>query len=401
MKLAYVLNTYPLPSHTFIRRELRALERVDVQVQRIAMRRSAIPLVDATDKEEERSTHYVLEAGAPRLALAMAVVAVTKPAAFARALVCAWRMGRRSPRGPLRQIIYLAEACSVLRLCREVDHVHAHFGTNAAAVALLTGRLGGPSYSFTVHGPEEFDDPVGLSLDTKIAHAAFVVAISQFGRSQLFRWAGFDHWPKIKVVHCGIEPGVFAAPAPLPEGPTQLVSIGRFVEQKGQIILIEALAACKNSNIRLVLVGDGDMRPALEQAITHHGLKERVTLTGWLSEDGVRAELAAAHALVLPSFAEGLPMVIMESMAAARPVLTTMIAGSPELVQQGKTGWLVPAGDVQALADAMDTCAGTDDAILVKMGQAGRERVLLRHDIDDQAARLLALLRNCLATERR
>lgn len=400
MKLAYVLNTYPQPSQTFIRRELRALERADVQVQRIAMRRSSMPLVDAEDKEEEKSTQYVLDAGALRLALAMASVAVTKPAAYARALVCAWRMGRRSPRGLLRNLVYLAEACVVLRLCRGVDHVHAHFGTNAAAVALLTRRLGGPSYSFTVHGPEEFDDPIGLSLDTKIAHAAFVVAISQFGRSQLFRWAGFDHWPKINVVHCGIEPGAFAAPAPMPEGPTRLVSIGRFVEQKGQMILIEALAACKNSSIRLVLVGDGDMRAALEQAITQHELKERVTLTGWLSEDGVRAELAAAHALVLPSFAEGLPMVIMESMAAGRPVLSTMIAGSPELVQQGQTGWLVPAGDAQALADAMDTCADTDDAIMLQMGQAGRERVLARHDVDDQAARLLALLRNSVPSGR-
>jgi glycosyltransferase involved in cell wall biosynthesis len=401
VKLAYVLNTYPQPSQTFIRRELRALERAGVQVQRIAMRRSAMPLVDAQDKEEEQATRYVLDAGAPRLALAMARVAVTKPGAFVRALVCAWRMGRRARSGPLRHLIYLAEACVVLRLCRGVDHVHAHFGTNATAVALLTRLLGGPGYSFTVHGPEEFDDPVGLSLDIKIAHAAFVVAISQFGRSQLFRWAGFDHWPKIKVVHCGIEPGAFAAPAPLPEGPPRLVSIGRFAEQKGQMILIEALAACRNSDIRLVLVGDGDMRPALERAITQHGLQGRVTLTGWLSEDGVRAELAAAHALVLPSFAEGLPMVIMEAMAAARPVLSTMIAGAPELVQQGQTGWLVPAGDVQALADAMDACAGTDHAPLVQMGQAGRDRVLGRHDIDDQAARLLALVQDAVPAEPR
>ena len=145
-----------------------------------------------------------------------------------------------------------------------------------------------------MHGPEEFDDPAGLSLDIKIAHAAFVVAISQFGRSQLFRWAGFDHWPKIQVVHCGIEPGAFAEPATLPEGPPRLVSIGRFAEQKGQMILVEALAACANRDIRLVLVGDGDMRPCPgTRHNAQHGLRDRVTLTGWLSEDGVRAELAA------------------------------------------------------------------------------------------------------------
>jgi glycosyltransferase involved in cell wall biosynthesis len=382
-----------MPSQTFIRREIRALERADVEVQRVAMRRSAVPLVDPGDKAEEQLTQYVLDAGAVRLAVALATVAVTRPPAFARALACAWRLGQRSRRGLLRHLVYLAEACAVLRLCRGADHVHAHFGTNATSVALLTRHLGGPGYSFTVHGPEEFDDPLGLSLDTKIAHAAFVVAISQFGRSQLFRWAGFGDWPKIKVVHCGIEPAAFAAPAPLPDGPMRFVSIGRFAEQKGQMILIEALANCQDVTTRLVLVGDGEMRPALEQAISRHGLNGRVTLTGWRDEDGVRAEIAAAHALVLPSFAEGLPMVIMEAMAAARPVLSTMIAGTPELVQDGRTGWLVPAGDVQALADAMDVCAGTDAEILMQMGQAGRERVLMRHDIDDEAMRLLALMR--------
>jgi glycosyltransferase involved in cell wall biosynthesis len=371
---------------------MRALERAGAQVRRIAMRRSAMPLVDPQDKAEEQATHYVLDAGALRLALAMVRVALAHPAGFARALRCAWRIGRRSRQGAVRHVIYLAEACIVLRLCRGVDHVHAHFGTNATAVALLARLLGGPAYSFTVHGPEEFDDPAGLSMDVKIAHAAFVIAISQFGRSQLFRWAEFAHWPKIHVVHCGIEPGAFGEPAPFPVGAPRLVSIGRFAEQKGQIILIEALAACTNRDIRLVLVGDGDMRPAMEQAIDRHGLQDRVTLTGWLDEDGVRRELGLAHALVLPSFAEGLPMVIMEAMAAARPVLTTMIAGAPELVQQGQTGWLVPAGDVRALAQAMDACVDTDHAALERMGHAGRVRVLARHDIDDQAARLLALL---------
>lgn len=394
MELAYVLNTYPQPSQTFIRREIRALERRGAQVRRIAMRRSAVPLVDLQDMAEEHATRYVLDAGALGLARAIARAAVVRPRAFAAALHCAWRMGRRSPRGVVRQLVYLAEACAVVQMCRGVDHIHAHFGTNATTVALLTHMLGGPRYSFTVHGPEEFDDPAGLSLGLKIAHAAVVVAISQFGRSQLFRWAAFAHWPKIKVVHCGIEPGAFAAPAPLPEGPPRLVSIGRFAEQKGQMILMEALAACANRDIRLVLVGDGDMRPELERAILQYGLRDRVTLTGWQDEDGVRRELAQAHALVLPSFAEGLPMVVMEAMAAARPVLTTFIAGAPELVQHERTGWLVPAGDVVALAEAMETCAGTDHATLVKMGRAGRDRVLARHDIDDQAGRLLALLQS-------
>jgi len=372
---------------------MRALERAGVRVQRIAMRPADVALVDPQDKEEAHATQYVLEIGAWRLMLCMLQVAVRRPGAYLRALRCAWQVGKRAPQGPWRHLIYLAEACRVLTLCQGADHLHAHFGTNAAAVAMLTRLLGGPSYSFTVHGPEEFDDPKGLSLETKIAHAAFVVAISQFGRSQLFRWAKAADWPKIKVVHCGIEPAAFADPPPLPEGPRQLVSIGRFAEQKGQLVLIEALAACSTSDVRLVLVGDGDMRPELEQAIRHHGLQDRVVLTGWLNEAEVRRELAAAQALILPSFAEGLPMVIMEAMAAARPVLSTFIAGTPELVLPNQTGWLVPAGDVQALAEAIDTYAGLAPETLAQMGQAGRARVLERHDIDDQAARLLTFMR--------
>lgn len=393
MKLVYVLNTYPQPSQTFIRREIQALERAGAQVRRIAMRRSPTPLIDAEDIAEEQATTYLLDAGAAGLAWAMIRVATANPKGFLQAWRCAWRMGARSGYRQMRHLIYLAEACAVLRLCVGAEHIHAHFGTNATAVAVLARLLGGPGYSFTVHGPEEFDNPVGLSLDIKIAHCAFVVAISQFGRSQLFRWAAFAHWPKIHVVHCGIEPEGFADPPPLQEGPLRLVAIGRFAEQKGQMILIDALAGCTNREITLVMVGDGELRPALEQAIARHGLQDRVVLAGWLDEAGVHRALADAHALVMPSFAEGLPMVIMEAMAMARPVVSTMIAGTPELLLHGQTGWLVPAGDVQALTEAMDACAATDHAILLQMGLAGRDRALARHDIDAQAARLMALFK--------
>ncbi|WP_085796461.1 glycosyltransferase family 4 protein [Falsiruegeria litorea] len=397
MKIAYVLNTYPQPSHSFIRREVQALERQGFDITRLAMRRSEAALVDARDQGEAAQTTYVLDRGAFGLFGDTLRQAIRAPIKTAKGFFLAWRMGRASQIGVLRHFIYLAEAAHVARRCRadEIEHVHAHFGTNAAAVAMLSHVLGGPRYSFTVHGPEEFDAPHTLSLGDKLDHASFAVGVSAFGRSQLCRWASFAAWDRLHVVHCGIEPAAFEHSTPVPDGPLRLVAIGRFVEQKGQMVLIRALEHLKEAHpdTQLALVGDGEMRNDLEHAVTDAGLGDMVRFTGWLDQDGVRAEIEQAHALVMPSFAEGLPMVIMEAMAAARPVIATYIAGTPELVVEGQTGWLVPAGDDFAFAKAMEMLAAAPTEGLARMGETGRARVLQRHDIDDQARKLGDLFR--------
>ncbi|MFG6562803.1 glycosyltransferase [Sulfitobacter sp. 1A13421] len=392
MKIAYILNTYPQPSHSFIRREIAALEAAGHEVDRFAMRGPDVPLVDPQDRAEAAATQYVLATGGSALAGASLRMILRAPRRFGQALRDVWQAARRAETGLARHLIYLAEACYLRARLEgsDIQHLHAHFGTNAAMVAMLCYRLGGPRYSFTTHGPEEFDSPRALSLGAKTHHAAFAVAISQFGRSQLCRWADPADWPRIKVVHCGIEPAKFAAPAPLPDGPRRLVSIGRFVEQKGQLALIDAMARLHDSHpdLHLTLIGDGPLRGAIEAEVARHGLQERVTLTGWVDEARVTAELGAAHALVMPSFAEGLPMVVMEAMAAARPVIATYIAGTPELVQPGETGWLVPAGDVAALAEAMAALHDAPLTALEEMGTKARTRVFTRHDVAREAAKL-------------
>ncbi len=393
MRILYLLNTYPRPSHSFVRREIRALERQGHEVLRVAMRPPPERLADPADREEAAQTRYVLGPGAAwRLAGAVLRQGVRAPGRLVAAGRLAFRAWRAAGRGAARHLVYLAEACHVAALCRaeDVRHLHAHFGTNPATVAMLVRALGGPRFSFTVHGPEEFDRPEALMLGEKVARAAFAVTVSSFGRSQLCRWAAPADWAKIHVVHCGIEPGAFPAVADLPYGPPRVVAIGRMAEQKGHLVLIEALARlqARGTELRLVLVGDGEMRGTVENAIRAHGLEGRVELPGWLDEAGVRAALDGAHALVLPSFAEGLPMVVMEAMAAGRPVIATWIAGIPELVQDGETGWLVPAGDAGALADALAELAATPAAGLRAMGKAGRARALARHDADAEAAKL-------------
>ena len=395
LRITYLINQYPKVSHSFIRREILALERQGCQVQRIAVRGWDETLVDAEDQVEQTRTQYVLQGGVPALLLAVVKLMLTAPVRFFSALVLAIKMSRRADRPLPFHLIYLAEACRILPWLKafQASHVHAHFGTNSAEVAMLVHSLGGPPYSFTVHGPEEFDKPEFIGLREKMRRSAFVVAISAFGRSQLYRWLDGADWPKVAVVHCGLEPAFFDVEGVAASAPQRLVCVGRLCEQKGQLLLIEAAhrLAGKGIDFELVLAGDGEMRAAIEARIAQHGLEQRVRITGWISGAQVRAELLAARALVLPSFAEGLPVVIMEALALRRPVLTTYVAGIPELVQDGENGWLFPAGSIDALSQAMEQCLLTPAPILQRMGDAGYARVLQRHAIDTEAAKLVAL----------
>ena len=397
MKITYLVNQYPKISHSFIRREIRALERQGFQVQRLAMRGWADELRDEEDVRERTITRYVLQDGAVTLAKDVLRMVVKRPGLFFKALAVAFRIGLRSDRPLPLHLIYLAEACRIVPWMEAhgTRHLHAHFGTNSTEVAMLAGMLGGPAYSFTVHGPEEFDKPEFLWLAEKIRRSAFVVAVSSFGRSQLFRWAAYADWAKVQVVHCGIDPSFHAVPAqPVPDAP-RLVCVGRLCEQKGQMLLVRAVqaVAAKGIPIHLVLAGDGEMRGALEALIAECGLQHHISITGWINGDQVREEMLAARAMVLPSFAEGLPVVVMEAMALRRPVLTTYIAGIPELVRDGENGWLFPAGDVAELTKALEACLAASPEELQAMGHTGHLRVLERHAVDTEAAKLARLLK--------
>lgn len=397
MRIAYFINQYPKVSHSFIRREILALERQGIEVQRIALRGWDGELQDSDDIAERSKTRYVLEDGVKGLLKPLLEVLRAQPRRFFSALWLALRMGRRADRSWPYHLIYLAEACRVVQWLQAfgAGHVHAHFGTNSTEVVMLANALGGPPYSFTVHGPEEFDKPQFLHIDEKVRRAAFVAAVSSYGRSQLYRWVAHAHWNKVKVVHCGLEAAFHAGPpVPVPAVP-RLVCVGRLCEQKGQLLLLEAAQklAAQGTAFELVLAGDGEMRAEIETLIARHGLQGQVRITGWITSGQVREELLAARALVLPSFAEGLPVVIMEAMALRRPVLTTYVAGIPELVRPGENGWLFPAGAVQELAAAMADCLGQPDEVLQRMGDAAHQRVLERHDIDTEVAKLASYFR--------
>lgn len=402
LRIAYFINQYPKVSHTFIRREILALERQGFDVLRIALRGWDAELADAEDVREHQHTRYVLQTGAINLVLATLKVLVTRPVRFFVALRLAVKMGRHADRPLPFHLVYLAEACRILPWLKEFGarHIHAHFGTNSTEVVMLANALGGPAYSFTVHGPDEFDRPQFLGISEKVRRSAFVVAISSYGRSQLYRWVAHAHWFKVNVVHCGLERAFHeVAPVPLPSAP-RFVCVGRLWADKGQLMLIEAIHRLnqKGISLELVLAGDGEMRAELEALIARYGLTGQVRITGWISSSQVREEILAARALVLPTFAEGLPVVIMEAMALRRPILTTFIAGIPELVCHGENGWLFPAGAVDELEAAMKECLTTPISDLELMGELAHKRVLQRHDIDCEAAKLALLFRKTIGS---
>jgi glycosyltransferase involved in cell wall biosynthesis len=352
-------------------------------------------LPDPEDARERERTHYVLKGGLTDLVLPAIGTLFRAPSRFWAALRVALSLSRESDRPLPYHLVYLAEACYLARrLARNgARHVHAHFGTNSAEVALLAHVLGGPSYSFTVHGPDEFLRPLGLAEKTR--RSSFVVAISSFGRSQLYARCRTEDWPKVKVVHCGLEPAFYAGATEAITAAPRLVCVGRLCEAKGQMLLVEAAArvVAAGHPLELVLAGDGPLRAELEASIRKHSLEKHIRITGWIGSSQVRREILAARALVLPSFAEGLPVVIMEAMALRRPVLTTYVAGIPELVRDGENGWLFPAGSVEQLAAAMEDCLARPVEQLQALGAAGCKRMLERHSIDSEAGKLAELFR--------
>lgn len=392
MKLAYLLNTYPLISTTFIRREIEAHEAAGAPITRYAVRPWADTLVDQGDIDEAARVRYLLVGNLRGIFLALLSSLFTRPAALFRGLALTARLFRNARGGFVRHAAYFLEAVYLQRRARAdaIDHIHAHFATNAAAVAMLSREMGGPPYSFTVHGPDDIFYAPLLSFREKIRRAEFVVAISHYARAQLIRIGRSAAADKIRVVRCGLVLDDFA-PSP-PERSQTFVCVGRLCPEKGQALIPGALARVLREfpEARVTLVGDGESRAEVEEAIRAHGVERAAAVVGWKSNAEVFELLRSSRALLLPTFAEGLPVVIMEAFALGRPVISTYIAGIPELVDRN-CGWLVPAGDEESLAEAMLEALHADEAVLAAFGREGRARVEERHDLKKNAATLRAL----------
>jgi colanic acid/amylovoran biosynthesis glycosyltransferase len=392
--VGYLVNTYPTPSGTFIRNEIRAHEEAGHGIVRYSIRRWQGTLVDRDDIEERSRTRYLLEYGFRALISSALREAASNPTGMLRACLSTLGLALRPGGRHFFNFAYLLEAVQLKALAAidGVTHIHAHYSTNSATVAFLAYRLNGPSFSFTVHGPDELPLMRSNGIVPKLRFASFVVAITKYTRDRILKVTPGELAEKVHVVRCGVRLSQFQPSYLFSDENHRLACIGRLCPQKAQTELVAALAELKQTypNARLVLIGDGEAREEIAALIDRHRLQDTVYLHGWGTGEEVRAEIARSRALVLPSHSEGLPIVLMEAMALGRPVVSTSIAGIPELLD-AQCGWIVPPSDHDALVKALEACLSASPDTLSDLGREGRSRIERGYNQANNAAQLRAL----------
>ncbi|MCH2164554.1 MAG: glycosyltransferase [Marinovum sp.] len=389
-RIAYITGEYPRATDTFIQREVAALRGLGMTVMTYSVRRTGPEhIVGPEQAQEQEQTFHILEAAKrPKTFFAALKRALGNRQRLWSAVKLAARTAPPGLRGALYQVFYFAEALVLAdeMATQNVTHLHNHIAKSSCTVAMLASQLSGIQFSFTLHGPDIFFEPMHWRLDEKVAQASFVACISDFCRSQAMVFADRAHWDKLKIVHCGVDPLLYAETPP--PGGQKLLFVGRLAAVKGVAVLLEALKPLiqDHPDVHLSLIGDGPERNGLEEQARALGLQDHVTFLGYRNQAEVADALAEHDLFVLPSFAEGVPVVLMEAMAAGRPVLTSRIAGVPELVDDGVSGLLVPPGNVDALGAALLELLKDYD--LEIMGSAGRAKVVAEFDVAREAEKL-------------
>ena len=398
-RIGYLTSQYPAPSHTFIRREVAALRATGLTIETYSIQRPP-PGMDAPLDREAARTSFVVLAQSP-LSYAKAHVAafLSRPSRYVRTLVLAWRHRVPGARAAIWSTFHFVEAILLARRMEAdgVTHLHNHFANSGAAVGLLASRFAGLGWSLTLHGISEFDYPAGPLLPDKIAAADFVACVSRFGMAQAMRVIPPAEWSKLALVRCGIDladlpAGASRTVAGDVAAPLRLVAVGRLSPEKGLAGLLDALARLRDRGVAatLTLVGDGPEGAALRAHARTLGLDGAVQFAGRLDERATLCAIAAADVLALPSFMEGLPVVLMEAMALGVPVVATRVAGIPELVRDGETGLLFDPADWQGLADAIASLA-VDPERRARLAAAGRRKIEEEFAIERAVSPLRAL----------
>ncbi len=402
MRIGFVCSAYPAISHTFVLREIEALRRRGASITTFSLHRTPEEqLLSGRDREAAATTVAILPPRWGRL-LRAHLRALRSPRAYLGTLLQALRLAPPGLRGRLWQLFYFAEAVQLWSECeqREIHHLHVHLANAAADVTMIAVRFGNArqagrwSWSFTMHGPTELWNVRYYRLADKLKSASFVVCISDFCRSQLMTLCQPEHWERLRVVHCGIPVEQFTrrTPPAIPGQGTRVLCVGRLVPEKGQTVLLEALSELhrQGHDICATLAGEGALRPELEAMAAHLGLGDRVHFPGAVGQHQLRNLYEEAAVFCLPSFGEGVPIVLMEAMAMEVPAIGTCIAGIPELIEHEQGGILVPPGRADLLADALKALL-TDPSLYREVATGGRERVLGDFDTDRSAERLLAV----------
>lgn len=402
-RVAYLTSEYPALSHTFILREITSLRRQGLSIATSSIRKPEhLEKMTDTERQEAQETYYIKET--PKLdILGMHLgLFLRNPMAYGRMFKEAFKVWKRNLGHPIKAIGYLAEAGILLHWMREskCSHLHVHFANPASTVALIASRYGSISFSLSIHGPDVFYNVDAHLLKEKLQAALFTRSISHYCQGQLMRLVPHSFWERIHIVRCGIEPETFSrAQAPQNTVP-QLLCVGRLVNAKGQHTLLQACRALSDQKraYHLTFVGDGEDRRSLEQLTQSLGIDNCVTFTGALGQDDVRQHYRTADLFVLPSFAEGVPVVLMEAMASEISVVSTRITGIPELIEHGKEGSLVPSADVQSLVQVLQHLLDHPDE-RKRLADQGRKKVETLYNLQKNTEQMGALFRRYLKSD--
>lgn len=385
--VAFLLSRYPAISHTFFLKEVLGLRErgLDVRVASINAPdrpQKDLPPIEAAEAEK---TYYIKSAGAVKTLLKLGFIAILHPASVFRGLAAALALGGWDWKARIFAMFYLAEALLVGDWMnrQSLEHLHVHFGGPVATVGMLTAKAWNKTWSITLHGPDEFFDQDYFYLAQKIDSASFVICISDFCRSQVLRIVPQLDEGRVEVVRLGVDCTNLNPPA-LADVSTsrtlRLVCTGRMVAAKGHRILFKAIAQClpvlnaADVELSCDLIGDGPERSNLEQYADRLGISKVVQFLGARSHDQTLSLVALADIFVLASFAEGLPVALMEAMALGIPCVSTTIAAIPELIKNGENGLLVSPANPSALGHALAKLA-QDPQLRLRFGRAARATV--------------------------
>ena len=394
LKLGYLISRYPAISHTFILREVLELRRAGIAIDVASINGLDRAAAELTTQEQVESdkTFYVKKSGIAGALSSNLRVLVTRPVGYFRGLWYALRLGHSDPRRIAMGAFYFVEAAMVGRWMqrKHLRHLHIHFATPAATVGLILSRIFPFTISITVHGPDEFYDVSAYLLAEKIAGSRFLCVIGQFARSQLMKLSPVSEWAKIEVTPLGVDANLFK---PRPHRHLidclEVLCVGRLVPAKGQHILLAAVTRliAEGRRVRLRLVGDGPDRGSLDEAVRAAQIQSHVIFDGAVNQDRIREIYQSADVFALASFAEGIPVVLMEAMAMEIPCIATWITGIPELIRDSIDGLLVAPSDEAGLADAMARLMD-DSALRLRLGVAGRARVIDQFDLERNVGHL-------------
>ena len=399
LRVAYMTGEYPRATDTFIQREVAALRAQGVHVETFSVRKPPEnEFVGPEQKSERDRTHYLLPACPWEVIRSHVSLLLGFPGRYFSAMRLAMQTRPPGLKALVWQVAYFIEAGLVARRvnAHELVHLHNHFSNSSCSVAMLSAQMGGFSFSFTMHGPAEFFEPRYWRLDEKIRRSKFVCCISQFCRSQGMIFGPPDKWDRMHVVHCGVDPQAYEPRKHQGRG-NRLLFVGRLAAVKGVPVLLDAFARVStgHGDAELMIAGDGPDRRQLEARAKELAVADRVRFLGYQSQSQVCELLQTTDVFAMASFAEGVPVVLMEAMAAGVPVVATRIAGVPELVEDGACGFLVPPGDAETLAQRISALLG-DPVLRNRFALAGRNKVEREFNLSTESRRLCQILTGAL-----